>query len=590
MTVPGEPLHNLFSDDLVPLYWMPKCTSGSAWQGHIPFAHWLVHVARPRTLVELGTQAGVSYSAFCDAVARSNTGTRCFAVDTWQGDKHAGSYGETVFDEFKPFHDRHYGAFSTLLRTEFDDAVGWFEDGEIDVLHIDGLHTYEAVRHDFETWLPKLSSRAVVLFHDTNERRDDFGVWRFWEEVKQRYPAFEFLHSHGLGVLGVGGGAPDQVRALCSIDSNKRIDAVRRRFETASRMIEDEMRARKELEKQVRAARAEIAERKARLAEQQRKIDAQARQVEVQSRRIARLSGEAQGLRDVNEAILNSTSWRVTGPLRRVATVAYKSLNLVRPAANRTTPNVNHHNPETGGKDNALEPVQEVKPTQISMPVRGVHSVPPPKVATHTEAIGLLSSKFNVPGMRVLEVGSRVVTGANYRSCFDRAEYVGFDYYEGPNVDIAGNAHKLSSYFPAGSHFDLIYSLAVFEHLYMPWIVTEEIAKLLKLGGMAYIETHFSFSAHERPWNFFQFSELGLRALFNRGLGFEVVDMGLSNPIVGFFSEDADEYLRGRPVTELYCHSSILCRKEREIERFDWRTLSEEDIAEGTRYPPPGKS
>jgi GT2 family glycosyltransferase len=206
-----------------------RLTDVSSWHLHIPFAFWCVEALRPRLVVELGTHRGDSYCAFCQAVERLSLPTKCFAVDTWRGDKHSGAYGDDVLDELRAHHDARYGRFSRLLRATFDEAVAQFADGSIDLLHVDGLHTYEAVTHDFETWLPKLSRSAVVLFHDINVRERGFGVWRFWEEVSGRFPHFTFLHGHGLGVLVVGAEAPEPARRLAASGSEE-VARVRRLF------------------------------------------------------------------------------------------------------------------------------------------------------------------------------------------------------------------------------------------------------------------------------------------------------------------------------------------------------------------------
>ena len=167
---------------------------------------------RPNTLVELGTHCGDSYSAFCQATRAFDLQTQCFAVDTWEGDSQAGYYGDEVFRELSEFHDTSYGEFSELLRMRFDQALPLFEEGSVDLLHIDGLHTYEAVREDFETWLPKMSDSGLMLFHDTNVRdRQDFQVWRLWQEVTAERPHFEFKYGFGLGVLGVGNNLPPSI-------------------------------------------------------------------------------------------------------------------------------------------------------------------------------------------------------------------------------------------------------------------------------------------------------------------------------------------------------------------------------------------
>lgn len=208
-------------------YWQPDWMRPSAWTEHAPFAFWLVEAMKPRSIVELGVHNGFSYFALCQAVRALALEARCFGIDRWTGDDHAGFYGDEVYDAVCR-HNRRYEAFSRPIRSDFADACALFADGSIDLLHIDGFHSYEAVRLDFETWLPKLSDRGVVLFHDIAELSEGFGVHRLWAELTRRYPHFAFVHGHGLGVLGVGSRLPARVGALCDASSDKATaDAVR---------------------------------------------------------------------------------------------------------------------------------------------------------------------------------------------------------------------------------------------------------------------------------------------------------------------------------------------------------------------------
>jgi len=219
-----------------------------------------------------------------------------------------------------------------------------------------------------------------------------------------------------------------------------------------------------------------------------------------------------------------------------------------------------------------------------------VTDVPMSTIVSHLKWEQYLYEIGNKPGLRILEIGSREVTGkSGARKNFSNASYIGFDLYPGNNVDVVGDAHKLSSYFAGEEKFDIIYSSSCFEHFAMPWVVAIEISKLLKVGGIVFVETHFSFASHERPWHFFQFSDMALRALFSKALGFECIEAGMSNPLVGRFSSLADKYLKNRPVVGLYCHTEYLGKKIRDVDDFDWKTVDLFDIVGETKYPEPLK-
>jgi hypothetical protein len=230
------------------------------WSGHLAFAHDLIADLRPSLLVELGTHWGESYFTFCQSVFQNRVDCVCYAVDHWLGEPHAGHYGEEVFADVQQFNERHYRGFSYLLRTGFDEAREQFADESIDLLHIDGLHTYEAVSHDFHTWLPKVKPGGLILMHDIAVRHADFGVWRLWDELKNEFALrFEFHHWWGLGVLQKPGGerAPSAFLDLLFHSSAAMAERIRRHYLMQTAYLENTQGAAVEAPARVSVAAAE---------------------------------------------------------------------------------------------------------------------------------------------------------------------------------------------------------------------------------------------------------------------------------------------------------------------------------------------
>lgn len=103
-----------------------RLTDVGSWHEHIPFAFAVIQMLKPKILVELGTHKGDSYCAFCQAIDALGLDTACYAVDTWEGDEHSGSYGPEILEELRAYHDPLYGGFSRLIQSRFDQALNHF--------------------------------------------------------------------------------------------------------------------------------------------------------------------------------------------------------------------------------------------------------------------------------------------------------------------------------------------------------------------------------------------------------------------------------------------------------------------------------
>lgn len=287
-------------------YWFPAHYVVSAWHEHAPFASWVIDAIRPKTVVELGTHNGFSFFVFCEAAKRLGLSTELYALDSWEGDDQAGFYDQSVFESVSNVALAEYADHAHLLKGYFSDSVHHFEDGTIDLLHIDGRHGYEDVAEDFAAYLPKLSPQAVVLFHDTNEFQDGFGVHRFWEELAARYPSFQFLHGHGLGVLAVGQSTPPAIAALLD-KARTSTETIRLSYESLGSAVSRQFLLEFEHFHLIDELRLRVVE-----------LD---QQVQSLSARLEQATGEFENAEKTVREMRASSSWSVTAPIRAVSSL-----------------------------------------------------------------------------------------------------------------------------------------------------------------------------------------------------------------------------------------------------------------------------
>jgi len=176
----------------------------STWKGHEPFALWLVKKLKPKTIVDLGFDRGLSTVAF----AYKNNG-HVFGVDWFE----EGGYSEKCFAL-----DRAFANIANAIRFNYAKnihlIIGPFShvskdwNRKIDLLHIDWAHSYKSVKTHYDNWCPFLTKDGVVLIHDVTSHPDEVG--KFFREIKK--PKFLFPAAAGLGVVCANRKLLDEIR------------------------------------------------------------------------------------------------------------------------------------------------------------------------------------------------------------------------------------------------------------------------------------------------------------------------------------------------------------------------------------------
>lgn len=104
-------------------------------------------------------------------------------------------------------------------------------------------------------------------------------------------------------------------------------------------------------------------------------------------------------------------------------------------------------------------------------------------------------------------------------------EVVGLDIHPGHAVDVVGDAHRLAEIVGV-DRFAVVFSASLLEHLTKPWLAALQMARVLRVGGLAVHTVPWAWPTHAEPNDFWRISDHGLRELFGEELGFEVLDSG----------------------------------------------------------------
>ncbi|RXR28354.1 class I SAM-dependent methyltransferase [Sphingobium fluviale] len=183
------------------------------------------------------------------------------------------------------------------------------------------------------------------------------------------------------------------------------------------------------------------------------------------------------------------------------------------------------------------------------------------------ELHGRFLQRLQAPGFStMLDIGGRARSAVDRSALFPHHEVTVLDIAPGDNVHVVGDAHQLSSHFPAGS-FDAVYSVSVFEHLLMPWKVALEMNRVLRMGGIAYIHTHQTLGLHDMPWDFWRFSDTSWDGLFNKLTGFKIIGRAMAHehfliPFIWRPDKHDAEYSAGYESSAVYLEKTGECTME----------------------------
>jgi len=161
---------------------------------------------KPKTLLEIGTFSGGTLFLFTRIAANDAT---IISIDLPEG-HYGGGYPKLKEPLYKSFKLPNQNII--LLRCDSHDnktllkVKQLLNRKQIDFLFIDGDHSYNGVKKDFEMYHPLVNENGLIAFHDIVIHYQDktVGVFKFWNEIKKKYNFEEIVEDWIQGECGIG--------------------------------------------------------------------------------------------------------------------------------------------------------------------------------------------------------------------------------------------------------------------------------------------------------------------------------------------------------------------------------------------------
>jgi len=163
----------------------------------------------PKVIVEIGTKKGGTFFMW----ARFFSPSHLISIDL-PGGIHGGGFSKRKIPFMKYFlSDKKSSKVSIILgdshqKETFNRLEKILNGNKIDFLFIDGDHTYEGVKCDYEMYRNLVKKKGVIAFHDIVSSKyhhdNNCFVDQLWNEIKLNHDYVEIIHNENQKKYGIG--------------------------------------------------------------------------------------------------------------------------------------------------------------------------------------------------------------------------------------------------------------------------------------------------------------------------------------------------------------------------------------------------